>query len=122
MHSPTHQQSTGNDLDMIIAEGPSIPNHTDSLIYDHFNSSVNDHLDYSGSDLSAYLPPSSGVPTEVSSAMASDSDLPPPPVKQTQLLNFFSTVPADEAYTKWAKRKRDNQERDKEERTKVMHQ
>ena len=105
-HSFTHQQPSDNDLDMIIAEDPPTP----------------DHPGYSGSDTSAHLPPSSNIPTEVSSAVTSDSDLPPLPNKQTGLLNFFSVVPGDEAYTVWAKRKRDNRGKDEEERAKVMHQ
>ena len=101
-----HQQSSGDDIDMVITKDPSIP----------------DHSGYSGSDTSAHLPPSSNIPTEVSSAVASDSDLPPLPTKQTGLLNFFSVVPGAEAYTVWAKRKRENQGKDEEEHAKVMRQ
>jgi len=43
-------------------------------------------------------------------------------MKQSNLLNFFCVVPTDEAYTIWAKRKRDNQEMDEEECAEVMHQ
>ena len=75
-----------------------------------------------------HLPPSSGVSSEVGSAVTSYSDLPPPPpksskpVQQTGLLNFFSAIPGAKAHAAWGKRKRDNQERDEEDRTKVMHQ
>ena len=68
------------------------------------------------------------MPSEVSSAVTSDSDLPPPPsksskpVRQTGLLNFFSVIPGDEAHAAWGKRKRDNQEADEEKRAKVKHQ
>ena len=113
IHSSTHQQSADGDLDMIITEDPSTPDHTNSPVYNH--------SDYSGSDIPPHLPLSSNMPTEVSSAIASDSDLPPPPV-QTNLLKFFSAVPADEAYSTWAKRKRDIQERDKEEHVEVVRQ
>jgi len=122
IHSPIYQQSTDDNLDMIITEDPSVPDHTDSSTHDHINLPVYNHSDYSGSDISAHLPPSSNLQTEVNSAVTSDSDLPPPPVKQSNLLNFFSVVPTDEAYTTWAKRKRDNQERDEEKRAEVMHQ
>ena len=102
--------------------------HTDSSIYDQTNSSACDHPNYSGSDIAAYLPPTSNPPTEVSSAMTSDSDLPPPlphsskPSKQAGLLNYFSAIPSNEAHATWAKRKRDNQEGDKEKRAKLMQQ
>ena len=122
IYPPICQQSTDDDLDMITTEDPSVPDHTDSSsTHNHINLPVHNHFDYSGSDISAHLPPSSNLPTQVNSAVTSDSGLPPPPVKQSNLLNFFSVVPTDEAYTTWAKRKRDNQERDKEEYAEVMY-
>src|SRR6202000_538240 len=61
-------------------------------------------------------PPSSAFPSEANSALASDSELPPPSsTKQTGLLNFFSKIPTEEFHARWQKRKRDNEERDKEE-------
>ena len=108
---------------MITTEDPSVPDHTNSSsTHNHINLPVHNHSDYSGSDISAHLPPSSNLPTQVNSAVTSDSGLPPPPVKQSNLLNFFSVVPTDKAYTTWAKKKRDNQERDEEERAEVIHQ
>ena len=75
------------------------------------------------------------MPSEVSSAVALDSDLPPPPpppppppskssrpAQQTGLLNFFSVIPREEAHAIWGKRKRENQERDEEERAKILYQ
>jgi hypothetical protein len=100
----------------------SIHNHTDFSIYD------SDPPDYSDSDMSPHLPPSTNAPTEASSAAASDSDLPhsplhpPKPPRQTGLLNFFSTVPADEVHAVWGKRKRDNRERDEEKCAKIVRQ
>ena len=127
IHSSIHQQSTEDDMDVSITDGLSVPDYTDSSIPDHTNSSAYHPSDYSGSD-SAYLHQPSNVPTEVSSAVTSDSDLPPPSfgsfkkTKQTGLLNFFSAIPADEAHAVWSKRKRDNQGRDEEERTEAKHQ
>ena len=63
-------------------------------------------------------PPSSAFPSEASSAAASDSEIPlssTKATKQTGLLNFFQKVPAEQAYTSWRKRKRENYEKDKEE-------
>ena len=60
--------------------------------------------------------------------MTSDSDYPPPsphpskPPQQAGLLNFFSVIPSGEAHATWAKRKRDNQEKDEEEHGKIMQQ
>ena len=66
---------------MIIAEDPSTP----------------DHPGYSGSDTSVHLPPSSNIPTEVSSAVTSDSDLPPYQTKKlvssTSSLLFLEMKP-----------------------------
>jgi len=123
-------------MDQFIIDDPSIHDHTDSSAHNHIDSSIHDwtnpsvysHTDYSGSDISAYLPPSSNAATEVSSAVPSDSDLPPPPLQstkpmqQTGLHNFFSVVPADEAHAAWGKRKRDNQGRDEEERAEIKCQ
>jgi hypothetical protein len=80
-----------------------------------------DHSNYSNSDISTHPPPSSNAPTEISSAVASDSDLLLPqtksskPIKQTGLLNFFSVILGDEAHAMWGKRKRVNLERDEEQ-------
>jgi len=64
------------------------------------------------------LPPSI-LSSEASSALASDSDLPPSSstkaTKQTNLLGFFPKVPAKDVHTKWKKRKRDNEVKDREE-------
>jgi len=73
-HSLTHQQPSDNDLDMIIAEDPPTP----------------DHPGYSGSDTSAHLPPSSNIPTEVSSAVTSDSNL--PPYQKNKLVSSTSSL------------------------------
>jgi len=54
----------------------------------------------------------------VNSALASDSDSPPPPTKaakQTNLLGFFPKVSAEEPHTKWRKRKQDNEDMDRKE-------
>jgi len=63
--------------------------------------------------------PSSVLPSEASSALASDSDIQPSSftkaTKQTNLLGFFPKVPAEVVYTKWWKRKRENEVGDKEE-------
>ena len=63
--------------------------------------------------------PSSAVASGPSSAMVSYSEPPPPSsikaTKQTGLLNFFSTIPPEQHYASWRKRKRDNKERDQEE-------
>jgi biopolymer transport protein ExbD len=130
MHLSDHQQPIDDNLDLITTDDPSAYEYTDSPIHDHTSLSVYGHTDYSGSDRSIHLPPSSGVPSEVSSAVTSDSDLPPPPppspppksskpVQQTGLLNFFSAVPRDEVHAAWGKRKRDNWERDEEARIEV---
>jgi len=87
-----------------------------------------DHSNHSYSDIATHPPPTSNAPTEVSSPVVSDSDLPPPqtqpskPIQQTGLLNFFPIIPADEAYATWRKRKRDNLERDEEERAEIMQE
>ena len=64
-------------------------------------------------------PLSSAFPSETSSALASDSDLPPPSsivaTKQTGLFDFFSKIPSGESHARWQKRKRDNEDRDKNE-------
>lgn len=110
---PAQQQSIGNDSDMIIVD----------------DLSTYSGSDYTGSGLGVSLPPSSEMPTELSSAVVSDSDPPLPssskslkPVQQSGLLNFFPIIPADEAHTAWSKRKRDNQDRDEEERAEVTRQ
>jgi hypothetical protein len=85
-----------------------------------------DYSSYSNSDISTHPPPSSNAPTEISSAVASDSDLLPPqtksskPIKQTGLLNFFPVIPGDEAHAMWGKRKRANLERDGEQRAETI--
>ena len=70
-------------------------------------------------DLLVNQPPPSILPSEASSPLVSDSDLPPLPpikaIKQTNLLNFFSKTPSTEHHTKWQKRKRDNKDKDREE-------
>jgi len=64
-------------------------------------------------------PLSSAFPSETSSALASDSDLPPPSsivaTKQTGLFDFFSKIPPGESHARWQKRKRDNEDRDQNE-------
>jgi hypothetical protein len=64
-------------------------------------------------------PPPSILPSEASSAQASDSDLPPSSftkaTKQNNLLNFFSKVPSTELHARWQKRKRDNEDQDRED-------
>ena len=64
-------------------------------------------------------PPSSAFPSGTSSALVSDSELPPlsstKAVNQTGLLDFFSKIPSEEFHARWRKRKRDNEERDKED-------
>jgi hypothetical protein len=85
-----------------------------------------DYSSYSNSDISTHPPPSSNAPTEISSAVASDSDLLPPQtksskqIKQTGLLNFFPVIPGDEAHAMWGKRKRANLERDEEQRAETI--
>jgi len=73
------------------------------------DTSIN-HTDYSGSDyigsaMGPSLSPSSEMPTELSSAVVSDSD-----------------PPSDQAHATWIKRKRENQERDEEEHAETAHQ
>ena len=93
------------------------------------DTSIN-HTDYSGSDyigsaMGPSLSPSSEMPTELSSAVVSDSDPPPLPSSKSLkpgLLNFFPTVPSDQAHATWSKRKRENQERDEEEHAETAHQ
>jgi hypothetical protein len=109
-----HQQSTSDGMeDISFASDPP------TCDYNHSN--------YSNSDITTHLPPSSNAPTEVSSAVASDSELllPPKtqsskPTKKPGLLNFFPVIPADEAHAAWGKRKRANFERDEEERAEIM--
>jgi len=103
--------------------------HTDPSGYDYTSPSGYDHTDYSGSDLATHPPPSSNAPSDVPSAVTSDSDLPhllqSKSSKQTQqsgLLNFFSVVPAEDAYSLWKKRKRDNLERDEEQHAETVRQ
>jgi len=88
IHLHDYQQHTDSDLDPIATDDPSTYEYTDSSIYGYTSLFVNDYTDYSGSDVSAHLPPSSGVPSEVSLAISSDSDLLPPsphkPVKLAQ--------------------------------------
>jgi len=70
-------------------------------------------------DLSMDQPLSSAFPSETSSALASDSDLPPPSsivaTKQTGLFDFFSKIPSGESHARWQKRKQDNEDRDRNE-------
>lgn len=122
IYSPIHQQPTDDDQDIFISDNNYIPDHTDSSMYNQTNSSAfdqtnpsaDDYPNYSGSDVSTSLPLASDPPTEASSAMPSDSDLPPPslhpskPPRQADLLNSFSVIPSGEAHTTWTKRKRDN--------------
>lgn len=133
MHLPDHHQYLDDDLDPISTDDPSIHNHTEDSTHDYISLSAQSHTDHSDSDISGYLPPPSGISSEVSSAVTSDSELsplpplPPPlksskPVRQTGLLNFFPVIPGDEAHSAWGKRKRDNREKDEEERAQVMQQ
>jgi hypothetical protein len=68
-------------------------------------------------------PPSSTMPSETNSAAVSESDLLFPSSikarKQTGLLDFFSRMPAKEVHEKWGKRKRENEDRDREEHAKL---
>jgi hypothetical protein len=132
MHLSDHQQLIDNNLDLITTDDPFAYEYTDSPIYDHTSLSIYGHTDYSGSDRSIHLPPSSGVPSEVNSAVTSDSDLPPSPpppslpksskpIQQTGLLNFFSAIPRDEVHAAWGKQKRDNQKGDRGAHIEVAH-
>ena len=113
----------------MVVDDPSTYDYTDSSIHDHSEPSACDYTDQSGSGVGTHLPPSSGMPSEVSSAVASDSDLLPlppskslKPIKQLGLSNFFTPISAGEAHAAWGKRKRGAQERDEEERAENMHQ
>lgn len=131
-HSTFFQQPTDDDLDPMATDDPAAYDYSDSSIHDNSELSAHDYTDQSVSGISAHFPPSSGMPSEVSSAVTSDSDLPPlpspapfkssKPAKQTGLLNFFPTVSAGEVHAAWGKRKRENQERDEKERAEVMRQ
>ena len=87
---PAHQQFMSDSMG-------GTPFTSDSPIYDY------DYYNHS-SDIVTNPPLSSSIPTEANSAVVSDSDLPPlqvlpsKQVQQTGLLNFFSVIPADEAY------------------------
>ena len=138
---PIHSADNGSDSPSTSSPvindhaSHSTDDHTDPSGYDATNSSGYgytdpsgyDHTDHSGSDLLTHPLLSSNVPTEVSSAVTSDSDLLHLPrlksSKQTQqsgLLNFFSVAPEEDSYSMWRKRKRDHQERDEEEQAKIM--
>jgi hypothetical protein len=117
------------DVDPIITNNPTFHDITDSQTYDYSEPSAFNCTEQSGSGISAHPPPSSGGPSEVNSAVTSDSDLPPPPplplfkpsksIKQTGLSSFFSTIPAEQANAAWGKRKRENREMEDEKRAKV---
>ena len=99
-----------------------INDHTDHSGHDCPNHFLHSHTDCSGFDSVTYPPPSSNAPTDISSAVTSDSELlhlPQPRSsklkQQSGLLNFFSVAPAENSYSIWRKRKRDNQERDGKE-------
>lgn len=138
-----HYQLTDDDLDPMVTDDLITHDHSDSSIYyqsefsvydlaDQSELSAHDYTDHSGSGISAYLPPSSGAPSEVSSDVASESDLPPPqlpaaskssskPKQQTGLQDFFPTMPADEVHAAWSERKRKNREKDEENRAEVEY-
>lgn len=133
---------TDDDSDLMITDDPMIYPHSDSSAHDPADQSelstydladqsdlsVYDYADQSGSGISTHPPPSSGIPSEVSSAVNSDSELPPlslkssKPMQQTGLLNFFSPIPADQAHAAWSEKKRKYRERDDEQRNKIMLQ
>ncbi|KAF9643805.1 hypothetical protein BDM02DRAFT_3219951 [Thelephora ganbajun] len=87
------------------------------------NTSPSDHAkDFPNSPISTPSLLTKNLFNKTSSALASDSDLPPSTkaTKQAGLLDFFSKVPSEEFHAKWRKRKRDNEERDREEYKKRM--
>jgi hypothetical protein len=112
--STFHGPSTNDHTSSSNHPSPTSDFSTNSLLY---NSSPSSDLCNSPTD----HPPSSAFPSEASSALPSDSELLLPSstkaVKQTGLLDFFSKIPAEELHSRWRKRKRDNEERDKEEYT-----
>jgi hypothetical protein len=126
-HLAAYPQSADDGQDTFITDNSPTHGSTNSSIHDS-DPPAYSYTDYSDSDISPHLPPSTNAPTEASSAAASDSDLPHPPLQppkppqQTGLLNFFSTVPADEVHAAWGKRKRDNRERDEEKCAKILCQ
>jgi hypothetical protein len=110
----------------MVTDDPTTYDYTDSSIYDNSELSGCEYTDQSGPGISSHLPPSSGVASEVSSAVTSDSDLPPvPPFKSSKptqkssLLNYFAPTSAAEAHAVWGKRKRENQDRDEEKHAEV---
>ena len=66
-----------NDLDLFITDDLPTQGHINPTVHDHSDSSIYNYSDPSGSGTSAQLPLSSNVQSEVSSAVASDLDLPP---------------------------------------------
>jgi hypothetical protein len=95
---------------------------TGTLVFHHPNCSTS-----SNSDSEMFYPPSSGIPSEASSAVVSESDLPsaivsesdlpppshlqpPAPKKQTGIYDFFQALSEDEIQAAQAKRKRANSE------------
>ena len=113
-------------MDSKATEDSAAYGYTDLSIYDNSELSADEYTDQSDFGISTHLPPSSGVSSEVSSAVTSDSDLPPippsnssKPAKKVGLFNFFTPISASEAHAVWKKRKRENQEKDEEERAEI---
>ena len=99
--SIVHSQLTDDDSDLMITDDPMIYPHSDSSAHDPADQSelstydladqsdlsVYDYADQSGSGISTHPPPSSGIPSEVSSAVNSDSELPPLSLKSQNQCN-----------------------------------
>ena len=115
---PYFQAEEPTSYDLLTSEDANSPDSTSPslglLTNDLFSNPVPSSDFY---DSPIDQPPSSAFPSEVSSALVSDSELLPSSsrIKQADLLGFFSKVPAEELYTKWRKRKRDNEEKYREE-------
>lgn len=104
---PTHDHSSSLDF----------PSHIPSPLTECLLNSPPSSPDFQGSPID--LPPTSAFPSETTSAVASDSEIPALPSakakQQTGLHDFFQKVPSEQLFASWRKRKRDNEERDKEE-------
>jgi hypothetical protein len=110
----------------MIIDDPPTHDHSDSSIQHHSELSAHEYTDQSGSRGQLYLPPSSGVSSEV---ITSESDLPPlppfkssQPVKEAGLFKFFAPMPGGQAHATWSDKKRKYRDRDEEERTRILHQ
>lgn len=113
----------------MIIDDPSANDYSDSSLQHYSELSAHEYNNQSGSSGQLHFPPSSGVSSEVSPAITSDSDLPPlpsfessKPVKQAGLLKFFSPIPTEEAHAIWSDRKRKYRERDEEEYAEILYQ